>query len=558
MITFRNWHMPALMLVVLLQSACAAAPQRAAIASADPLATAAGMEVLDKGGNAFDAAVAVAATLGVVEPAGSGLGGGGFFLVYLADKDEYRFIDAREEAPARATRDMYLDAAGDPVARASMDGPLAAAIPGHPAGLVYLAENFGSLPLADSLAPAIRHAEDGFTLGKRALLGLNFRKQTLLDSPGFAAVFYPEGKVPAEGTRIVQPDLARTLKRLAAEGREGFYGGETGRLLIEGVQQAGGIWTPADLEKYRVIEREPMFIDYEGMRIVAAPPPSSGGIALHQMFNFLSGYPLARLDEARRKHLMIEAMRRAYRDRAIYLGDPDFANIPVAMLTSPDYMAGQRVSVLPDKATPSAALAGIGDDGSAGTETTHFSINDAEGNRVAGTVTVNTWYGSGFIPPGTGVILNNEMDDFSVKPGVPNGFDLVGDEANAIAPRKRPLSSMSPTFLESERGVAVVGTPGGSRIITIVLLAALEWQRGASAEEMVSLPRFHHQYLPDVVNYEPNAISAGALSALEAMGHRFAESSRPFGNMNVVTWDRATNEVESATDPRGEGEGRVY
>jgi gamma-glutamyltranspeptidase/glutathione hydrolase len=301
-----------------------------------------------------------------------------------------------------------------------------------------------------------------------------------------------------------------------------------------------------------------MVINYRGMKIITAPPPSSGGVALTQMFNFLSGYDLLAADPAERSHYMIEAMRRAYRDRAVYMGDADFVSIPLDMLTSPDYMAGQRVSVRPDRATPSDSLAGIATDGSEGTQTTHFSIIDKDGNRVAATITINTWYGSGFVPPGTGVILNNEMDDFSIKSGVPNNFNLIGDSANAIEPGKRPLSSMTPTFLESERGVAVLGTPGGSQIITMVLEAALAWSEGASAAEIVSRKRFHHQYLPDVVNYEKGAFTADERARLEAMGHKLQRSPRPFGNMNIVTWDFATNRIEAATDPRGESEGQVY
>jgi gamma-glutamyltranspeptidase/glutathione hydrolase len=549
-------------LVLSLQNGCAEDPGRvpsaAAIASADPQATAAGMEILEQGGNAFDAAVAVAASLGVVEPAASGLGGGGFFLLYLAGKDEYRFIDAREMAPGESSRDMYLDEAGKPVKRASMEGALSAGIPGEPAGMVYLADNFGRLPLSQSLQPAIRQAEQGFIMSRRAQLGLKFRQKTLLGDNAFSAVFYPRGKVPEEGDLIVQPDLAATLKRFADGGVDGFYKGKTAQLLVDGVRQAGGIWTLQDLANYRVAVRDPVVIDYDGMRLITAPPPSSGGLALAEMLNILAGYDLASMDRPQRSHYLVEAMRRAYRDRAVYMGDTDFIEMPTAMLTSPDYAAGQRVSIRGDRATPSDSLAGIDTDGSDGKQTTHFSIIDKEGNRVAATVTVNTWYGSGFIAPGTGIILNNEMDDFSIKPGVPNEFDLIGDEANSIAPGKRPLSSMSPTFLESERGVAVVGTPGGSRIITMVLLASLAWQDGASAADMVSLQRFHHQYLPDVVNYEPAAFSEAEVAQLEAMGHNLSMAGRPFGNMNVVTWDYADNEVEAATDPRGEGEGRVY
>ena len=307
-----------------------------------------------------------------------------------------------------------------------------------------------------------------------------------------------------------------------------------------------------------VAEREPVIAEFGDMRVISAPLPSSGGIVLAQVFNFLAGYDLASMSDAQQSHYLVEAMRRAYRDRAIYLGDTDFVDVPIEMLLDKHYMAGQRVSVAPDKATPSASLVGIDPDNSEGTQTTHFSVLDKQGNRVAATITVNTWYGSGFMAPGTGMVLNNEMDDFSIKPGVPNDFDLVGDDAKAVAPGKRPLSRMSPSFLESDRGIAIVGTPGGSRIISMVLRSALAWQAGASAQEMVELKRFHHQYLPDEINHEPDAFSADVQAELESMGHKLSVARRPFGNMNVVTWDYATGKVEAATDPRGEGEGRVY
>jgi len=530
----------------------------AAVASADPLATQAGLDVLAAGGNAFDAAVAVAAALGVVEPSSSGFGGGGFFLLYIAESDEYRFVDARETAPAASTRDMYLDAEGNPVTGLTVSGPLAAGIPGEPAGMAYLAENYGTLPFADLLAPAIRYADEGFEMSRRAQLGLRFRTRDIQKSPAMADVFMSGGELPAIGAVIRQPDLARTLRRMAAVGADGFYKGETARLLVDGVQAAGGIWTLDDLANYRVIEREPLITNYRGMKVVSAPLPSSGGIVLTQVLNFLEGYEPDQLTGVQGKHLIIEGMRRAYRDRALYMGDADFVDVPVARLTSRAHMDEQRADVSLERATPSSELQDIFDDRSAGDQTTHFSIIDKHGNRVAATITVNTWYGAAFIPPGTGVILNNEMDDFSIKPGVPNEFELVGGEANAVAPGKRPLSSMSPTFLEADRGVAVIGTPGGSRIISMVLNASLDWFNGASAEEMVHRKRFHHQYLPDRVSYEAGAFTVDEIAALEAMGHTLKEVTRSYGNMNVVTWDIGPNRLESATDPRGEGEARVY
>lgn len=534
------------------------APGRPGIASAHPLATQAGYEAIEKGGNAFDAAVAVSAALGVVEPYASGFGGGAFFLLHIAESGITVFVDAREVAPAAADADMYLDSDGEPVRGASLNGPLAAGIPGHPAGLAHLANKYGRLSLADSLAPAIRHANDGFPVHRRISLGLRFRRQTADQWKAFGEVFYPGGVNLKDGDPVLQPDLAKTLQRLASAGVDGFYRGETARLLVDGVRAAGGIWSLEDLAGYRVVEREPIHAEFRGARVVSAPPPSSGGIAIANMLNILAGFDVDSADGATRNHLLIEAMRRAYRDRAQYLGDPDFVDIPIEKMLHPYYAAGQRVSIRRDRATPSETLPGIWPEGAKAADTSHFSIIDADGNRVAGTQSINAWFGSGFMAPQTGVILNNEMDDFVVKAGVPNGFELVGAEANAIAPGKRMLSSMSPTFVESDRGVAILGTPGGSRIITMVMLATIAWIDGANATDMVSLKRFHHQYYPDVVSYEPGAFTEEELVKLEEMGHRMRETRRAFGNMNVVTWDYASGQVDAASDPRGGGEGRVY
>ncbi|MBM4197477.1 MAG: gamma-glutamyltransferase [Gammaproteobacteria bacterium] len=547
-----------LAVVVTTAAASPRAPGTAAIASAHPRATAAGQEILDAGGNAFDAAVAVSAALAVAEPYSSGLGGGGFWLLHLAKSQRDVFVDAREVAPGAARPDMYLDANGGVRADATLDGPLAAGIPGHPAGLVHLARRYGRLPLARSLAPAIRLAEEGVPAHVRLTTGLRFRRAAAAKSPAFSAVFYPNGEIPAPGAVIRNPDLGRTLRSLAARGFDGFYRGETAAMLVDGVRSGGGIWTLADLAAYRVIERQPLRSRFREMTIVSAPLPSAGGIALANMFNMLAGYDLGKLDGVSRKHLLVEVMRRAYRDRALFLGDPAFSSPPVERLTSAYYAEGQRASIRLDRATPSAALPGAPSDAGQGSDTTHFSIIDRDGNRVAGTLSINTWYGAAFIPPGTGVILNNEMDDFTVKAGAANWFELVGGDANAIAPGKRMLSSMSPTFLESPRGVAIVGTPGGSRIITMVMLAALEWIDGADASRMVGLKRFHHQFLPDLVDYEEGALTKDEIAALEQRGHSLRLNQRSYGNMNVVTWDFATGKVEAATDPRGLVEGQIY
>ncbi len=536
----------------------AAGPGKPGIASAHPLATRAGYEVLEQGGNAFDAAVAVAGALAVVEPHSSGLGGGGFFLLYIADQDRYVFIDARETAPAAVTPGLYADENGKPVRGRSLNGPLAAGIPGEPAGLVHLATRYGRLPLKASLAPAIGYAEQGFAAYRRMLIGLKFRRRTAEQWPAFGEVFYPQGRELKAGERVVQSDLAATLERLANEGFDGYYKGTTARLLVDGVRAAGGIWSHEDLENYRVVEREPVRSSYRGTRIVSAPPPSSGGIALTNMLNIVAGFEFPQLTAVERKHVLIEAMRRAYRDRALYLGDPDFVNIPADRLMHPYYADGQRSSIRLDRATRSIDLPGLWPADRERPQTTHFSIIDAAGNRVAATITINGWYGSAFMPPGTGVILNNEMDDFAMAPGVPNGFNLLGGVANSVAPGKRPLSSMTPTFLESDRGVAILGTPGGSRIITMVLLGTFSWIDGATAQQMVEQKRFHHQYYPDQVVYEEGAFTDEERAGLEARGHKLVRSRRNYGNMNVVTWDYDTGKVETATDPRGRVEGRMY
>lgn len=550
----------ALMVPVLLLWAVAGAaqtPNRAAVASANPLASEAGIEVLEQGGNAFDAAIAVSAALGVVEPYGSGLGGGGFFLLRRASDGLEVFVDGRETAPGAAVEEMYLDEAGDPVPGASRNGPLAAGIPGLPAALVHLAENYGRLPLADSLAPAIRYAEEGFPAYEELVRRLSRQAGGL--SEGARAVFAPGGEVPAADELLRQPDLAATMRTLAREGRDGFYRGAVADTLVDGVQGGGGIWTAEDLLNYRVVEREPLTGKYHDVDITTAPPPSAGGVALINMFNMLSGYDLASADRVTRIHLLTEIMRRAYRDRGPYLGDPDFIDIPIDRLTHPYYAAGQRASLRIDRATPSDSLPGVQPAGSfGGPQTSHFSVLDRDGNMVAATQTINFGFGSGFMAPGTGVLLNNEMDDFSMKPGQPNGYQLLSAEANSIQPGKRMLSSMTPTILRTDDGVALLGSPGGSQIITIVFLASLAWVEGADAATMASNPRFHHQYFPDRLMFEPDAISAEEEEALRGLGHNLARTRqlRGNGNLQIVTWDRRSGEVDAASDPRVVGEPR--
>ncbi|TVQ30556.1 MAG: gamma-glutamyltransferase, partial [Wenzhouxiangella sp.] len=508
-----------------------------AVASAHELATEVGMQIMDAGGNAFDAAVAVSAALAVVEPASSGIGGGGFWLLHRAEDDLSVMLDGRETAPASAHADMYLDDEGGVDRDLTINGALAAGIPGAPAAWVYLAEHYGSMPLTELLAPAIRLAEDGFEVDQKYQALLNFRAHIMLRWPETAAIFMPGEDIPELGTIILQPDLARTLRALAANGFDGFYRGEVAQLLVEGVQAEGGIWTLDDLAAYRVIEREPIRTRYRGYELITASPPSSGGIAIAQILNIIEPYDLGELSRAERVHLLAEAKRRAYRDRALYLGDPDFVDIPTDMLLSPHYAAGLRAAIRLDRATPSAALAADPSLIPESDNTTHFSLLDGDGNLVSATLTVNLPYGAAYAPPGTGVLLNNEMDDFAAAPGEPNAYGLIGFSANAIEPGKRMLSSMSPTIVKSPERVAVIGTPGGSRIITMVLLGILDFIDGNGPESWVSMPRFHHQYLPDEILLERGTLTDEEIERLQAFGHEVNVRARPWGNMHGVMWD---------------------
>ncbi|MFC3194515.1 gamma-glutamyltransferase [Marinicella sediminis] len=538
-----------ILLLLITQISFAKTPEQAAIASAHPLATEAGHRILAQGGNAFDAAIAVSATLAVVEQQSSGIGGGAFWLLHRAKDGKNVMIDGREEAPAKAHADMYLNEAGEVNRDLALNGPLAAGIPGEIAGFEHLAIHYGRLPLSASLQPAIEAAEQGFKAYPRLIRHIERKQNILRRYPASMAVYLPQGTVPEVGDLIVQPDLAKTLRAVAEHGKAGFYDGEIARLMVDAVQQSGGIWTLDDLKSYTVKERQPITTTYHGHTLITAAPPSSGGIAIATILNILSAWDLTDMDRAQRIHLVTEAMRRAYRDRSIYLGDPDFVEIPTQLLTHPYYAEGLRAGINPDKATPSDLLPGIGDVPK-GEDTTHFSIIDTEGNLVSATLTVNTGLASGFIAAGTGVLLNNEMDDFSAKPGEPNAFGLIGDQANKIEPKKRPLSSMSPTFVFSDDQVAVLGTPGGSRIITMVLLGLLDFFDGHPVDSWVSKPRYHHQYLPDRLYTEKDAFSPELISQLEAKGHEVRASKGTWGNMHAAYWNRQTGEVTASSDPR--------
>jgi gamma-glutamyltranspeptidase/glutathione hydrolase len=526
-------------------------PDADAVASAHPLATAAGIAVLQSGGNAFDAAVAVSAVLGVVEPYGSGLGGGGFWLLHEAKTGKQVMIDGREVAPLKAHRDMYLDRRGNPLPAASIDGPLAAGIPGTPKALAHIAKIYGRLPLAVTLAPAIRLADEGFSVDDMYRRYAGFRQQALLKSPAAAQQFLLNGEVPPKGYLLKQPDLANTLKLFAEQGEQAFYQGEFAQRLVAGVQKYGGIWTLEDLAKYDIVERDPITFNFNDYQFTTAALPSSGGVVLAQIFNMLAQFNWDQLDSAQRVHLLTELMRRAYKERAVHLGDTDQVDVPVKQLTSVEYAKQLAKDIDLQMASVSQDLPQIKI--KEGMDTSHFSIIDREGNRVAATMSVNYPFGACFVVPGTGVVLNDEMDDFSIKPGVPNAYGLVGNQQNAIAPGKRMLSSMTPTFIENEQRVAILGTPGGSRIISMVMIGALQAMQGAPVEQWVGRARFHHQYLPDSLQYEPDALSEQTLEALSAMGHQLKPVDDSYGNMQAIAWDKVANKVSVASDPRGIG-----
>lgn len=521
---------------------------QAAVASAHPAATEAGLQIMQQGGNAFDAAVAISAALAVVEPTGSGLGGGGFWLIDDKDQQRQVMIDGRETAPGLAHRDMYLDNNGDVNRDLSLNGPTAAGIPGEPAALVHIAENYGLLPLETLLAPAIKLAREGFEVTPHFRRMLDFRGEQL--NPVARSVLLDNDEKPETGYLIRQPALADTLKRLATGGHEGFYRGETAIKLVSEVQQHGGIWTLKDLRDYKVIERPVIKGHYFDNEITSASLPSAGGIVLVSALNQLEALNYPEASASQKPHLLVEAMRRAYRDRNLYLGDSDFVDIPET-LTDKDYARELIADIDPDKASDSEPMweefSGKGQD------TTHFSVIDENGNRVSATLSINYPFGSGFMAEGTGVLLNDEMDDFSARRGEPNAYGLISDAANAIAPGKRPLSSMTPTFVDGPDRSMSLGTPGGSRIISMVLQGVLHFDNQLSASEIASAPRLHHQFLPDIVKLESTGFDEQFIEQLEDKGHRVERMDRQYGDLQVIIQNHQNDQLDVASDPRGEG-----
>ncbi|MGU3400896.1 gamma-glutamyltransferase [Brucellaceae bacterium D45D] len=496
------------------------------VVTAQHLASSVGIDVLKNGGNAVDAAVAVGYALAVVYPTAGNLGGGGFMTVRFKD-GKTTFLDFRERAPLAATKTMYLDKDGNPVKGASTNTYLAIGVPGTVAGLEEAREKYGSRKREELIEPAIQLARDGFALELGDLLSFAEGNERLAKDPAAAKIFLKDGNPLALGDRLVQPDLAKSLSAIAEKGAAAFYQGEIADLIVKASTENGGILAKADFEQYKVRELEPVKCSYRGYDIVSSPPPSSGGLIICEILNVLEGYPISYLGygSADTTRLMVEAMRHAYVDRNTALGDPDFVDNPTTKLTSKAYAREIRDRIDPYRAGVSEALKPA--EFKESTETTHYSIVDKDGNAVSVTYTLNGSFGTAKVAEGTGILLNNEMDDFTVKPGVANLYGLIQGEANAIEPRKSPLSSMSPTIISKDgKPFMVIGSPGGSRIITITLQAIMNViDHGMDIQEAIDAPRIHHQWLPDRVYTEANALSPDTIRILTGMGYTVHEDT---------------------------------
>ncbi|MCB9946346.1 MAG: gamma-glutamyltransferase [Rhodospirillaceae bacterium] len=528
--------------------------QNGMVASQEATATEVGVDILRRGGNAVDAAVAVGFTLAVTLPRAGNIGGGGFMLVHLAGSGETVAIDYRERAPAASDRDMYLDAEGNADPELSRFTQLAVGVPGTVAGLALAHERYGSgtFTLAELMQPAIDLAENGIPVTGGLANSLADLRDRLTRWPTSAAIFYrPDGSDFDVGDTLVQADLAQSLRQIAEQGPAAFYDGPIGEAIVAELAQGNGIMTLDDLRAYEAVVREPVTGDYRGYRIASMPPPSSGGIHIVQILNILEDVPVADLghNSAQTIHWMAEAMKLAYVDRSEYLGDPDYWEVPMAGLTSQDYADALRAGIDPDHARPAAEI-GPGDPAPyESPQTTHFSVVDADGNAVANTYTLNFSYGTGLVAGGTGILLNNELDDFSAKPGVPNAYGLIGGDANAVAPNKRPLSSMSPTFVFDPDGrlFLVTGSPGGSRIITTTLQVIMNViDHGMNIAEATNAVRIHHQWLPDELRIE-EGLSPDTIRLLEGMGHTVVVRDAMGSTQSIMVTDGG---FAGASDPR--------
>ncbi|MFV0293613.1 MAG: gamma-glutamyltransferase [Paracoccus sp. (in: a-proteobacteria)] len=531
------------------------------VAAQERVAAEVGRDILAQGGNAVDAGVAVAFALAVTLPRAGNLGGGGFMLVHDAETGETKAIDYREMAPAGASRDMFLDPEGNADSDKSRFTGAAAGVPGTVAGMKLVLDEYGSMEWADVIAPAIRLAEEGIIVTPDLSDSLEAMQERLTRYPSTTKVFYKDGgEFYRPGDTFVQADLANTLKKIATEGPDGFYKGEVAAAIATSVTESGGDMTIEDLAGYKAVAREPVKGTYRGYEIVSMPPPSSGGVHLIQILNTLEGYPIGSLGQNSSEtiHLMAEAMKLAYADRSEYLGDPDFVNVPVDELMSKAYAGDMRVRINTTFATPSEQIKPTDDlTPYESDQTTHFSIIDKDGNAVSNTYTINFSYGSGLVAEGTGVLMNNEMDDFSAKPGVPNAYGLIGGDANAVEAGKRPLSSMTPTIVNKDGRVwLVTGSPGGARIITTVLQVIMNMvDHGMSVAEASTAPRVHHQWLPDELRVE-EGISPDTLQALEAKGH-VVSLQEVMGSTQSVMRDPETGFLLGASDPRRAGAAAV-
>lgn len=535
----------------------------AMVVAQEPLAADVGLEILKRGGNAVDAAVAVGFALAVTHPTAGNIGGGGFLLVRFAN-GETGFVDFREEAPKKATRNMYIGPNGKPT-RDSLIGWRASGVPGSVKGFAIASKQWGTMKWAALLAPAIHLARDGYPVGKTLAVELRSPENRMKTDPESTRIFLRNGNPYREGEMLRQPDLAATLERIAKNGAQEFYSGETARKIAAAMKEHGGLISLDDLKNYRTVDRKPLEGDYHGYHIITAPPPSAGGLGILQMMGILSGtdYGSDGADSPKAIHYEAEAMRRFYADRSAYLGDPAYYHVPVAQLLSPTYLASRRNSIQPDRATPSVdvspglkqvSMAHISQ--SESNETTHFNIVDSQGNAVAVTYTLNGSFGCGITVPGAGFLLNNEMDDFVAKPGSPNMFGLVGGEADSIAPGKRPLSSMNPTILtHNGKLFMAVGAPGGSRITTGVLQVILDViDFHMNPQDAVDLPRFHHQWKPDVL-YMEKGFHLETVAALKKMGYEI----KPIESVARVEAIVVKNGVlEGGTETRLDGKVAAY
>lgn len=525
------------------------------VASAHPEASRVGVEILKMGGNAADAAVAVQFALAVVHPAAGNIGGGGFF-VYRTKKGKNYTLDFREKAPLKSHKDMYLDADGNVIQGLSLSGHLASGVPGSVDGMVEVHKKFGKLSWATLIQPAIDLAEKGVVLTVKEATGLNRIKNDLKKLNTDTTYFRrSDGKDWVEGDLLVQKDLGQTLRRIQQKGRAGFYEGETAALLVAEMERGKGIISPEDLLQYHATWRKPLEGKFNEYKLITMPPVSSGGVALLQLMKFVQPYPLKRWGwhSDSTIQVMIEAERRVYADRAKFLGDPDFVKVPIKELTSDDYLKNRWKDFSFSKATNSKDIEGGLIPGYESMETTHFSIVDKEGNAVAITTTLNGGYGSRVVVKGGGFLMNNEMDDFSIKPGVPNMFGLIGNEANAIAPSKRMLSSMTPTILEKNKKLyMVVGTPGGSTIITSVFQTILNVvEHGMTMQQAVNAYKFHHQWLPDKTMFENGAFTESVIKRLQNKGYILEMQRNTIGRMDCILI-RPDGTLEGGSDPRGD------